>query len=235
MSDTTITGPVPDSAAPRQYRTRNGELAMSWSAEHDEALRKYRRANCTYRDCARFLNALFGTSYTKNSCISRGKRLGLPAPPQIDAVARAQTAVKREETKRLQKQNPERAPQKRGRRTFGVVPEPAPAASARDSTTVIRARNGENVGLLKRIRCEAQNPPATPDLGPLRCVEIEPKHISIYELTDDTCRWPYGGDGQPYTFCGHFALIGSYCDAHRALSVRRETVTPLAPAESEAA
>ena len=221
MSDTTITGPAPDRAAPRQYRTRDGELAGNWTAERDEALRKYRRANCTYRDCARFLNAQFGTRYTKNSCVSRGKRLGLASTPRIAATDRAQAAAKREETKRLQKQNPERAP-RRPRRTFSVVPEPAPAASARDSTTVIRARNGENVGLLKRIRCEAQNPPATPDARPLRCVEIEPKHISIYELTDDTCRYPYG-DG-PITFCGRLTWeTSSYCAEHHGIAYRFET------------
>ena len=231
MSDTTITGGAPDRAAPRQYRTRNGELAGNWCAEHDEALRKYRRANCTYRDCARFLNAEFGTAYTKNSCVSRGKRLGLASTPRIAAIDRAQAAVKREEAKRMQKENPERAP-RRPRRTFSVIPEMVVPPIKPDPIPVgsIGSRVAHAIKRQKRDFGDAQ----IADPRPLRCVEIEPKHISIYELTEDTCRWPYGGDGEPYTFCGHFALVGSYCDAHRALSMARTNIAPLAP-ESAAA
>lgn len=42
---------------------------------------------------------------------------------------------------------------------------------------------------------------------------VEPRHLSLIELTAETCRWPYG-DG-PFTFCGHPpAADKPYCAAH---------------------
>jgi GcrA cell cycle regulator len=51
----------------------------------------------------------------------------------------------------------------------------------------------------------------------LRCVEIEPRHLSLFELERDDCRYPYGGDkeGEAINFCGHPTRPGSsYCTAH---------------------
>ena len=51
----------------------------------------------------------------------------------------------------------------------------------------------------------------------LRCVEIKPRHLSIFELERGDCRYPYGGDaeGETITFCGHPQRAGSsYCPAH---------------------
>jgi GcrA cell cycle regulator len=51
----------------------------------------------------------------------------------------------------------------------------------------------------------------------LRCVEIDPRHLSLTELECDDCRYPYGGDeeGRAITFCGHPRRHGSsYCTAH---------------------
>jgi GcrA cell cycle regulator len=51
----------------------------------------------------------------------------------------------------------------------------------------------------------------------LRCVEIEPRHLSLIELEHGDCRYPYGGDeeGEPITFCGHPRREdSSYCTAH---------------------
>jgi GcrA cell cycle regulator len=55
------------------------------------------------------------------------------------------------------------------------------------------------------------------DLPKLRCVEIEPRHLSLIELEAGDCRYPYGGDeeGEPITFCGHPRREdSSYCMAH---------------------
>ncbi|MCP4618683.1 MAG: hypothetical protein GY844_19890 [Bradyrhizobium sp.] len=57
--------------------------------------------------------------------------------------------------------------------------------------------------------------------GPLRCVEIEPRHLSLLQLERGDCRFPYGGDtdGQAITFCGHPRRKGSsYCTPHFHLS-----------------
>ena len=51
----------------------------------------------------------------------------------------------------------------------------------------------------------------------LRCVEIEPRHLSLMELERGDCRYPYGGDaeGEAITFCGHpQRAASSYCTAH---------------------
>ena len=51
----------------------------------------------------------------------------------------------------------------------------------------------------------------------LRCVEIDPRHVSLTELEPDDCRYPYGGDQErdAITFCGHPRRQGSsYCAAH---------------------
>lgn len=53
----------------------------------------------------------------------------------------------------------------------------------------------------------------------LRCAEIVPRHLSLFELGRDDCRWPLG-DG-PFTFCGCLKMVGSsYCTGHHLLSVR---------------
>ena len=51
----------------------------------------------------------------------------------------------------------------------------------------------------------------------LRCVEIDPRHLSLVELGRGDCRYPYGGDeeGEAITFCGHPQRDGSsYCAPH---------------------
>ncbi|MBR1270980.1 hypothetical protein JQ629_26235 [Bradyrhizobium sp. AUGA SZCCT0222] len=55
----------------------------------------------------------------------------------------------------------------------------------------------------------------------LRCVEIDPLHLSLLELERGNCRYPYGGDeeGEAITFCGHPRRPGSsYCTPHFHLS-----------------
>jgi GcrA cell cycle regulator len=44
-----------------------------------------------------------------------------------------------------------------------------------------------------------------------------PRHLSLLELEDGDCRYPYGGDaeGEAITFCGHPRREGSsYCASH---------------------
>ena len=51
----------------------------------------------------------------------------------------------------------------------------------------------------------------------LRCVEIDPRHLSLIELERGDCRYPYGGDtdGEAISFCGHPRREGSsYCAPH---------------------
>jgi GcrA cell cycle regulator len=51
----------------------------------------------------------------------------------------------------------------------------------------------------------------------LRCVETNPRHLSLPELEPGDCRYPYGGDeeGEAITFCGQPCAADSrYCAPH---------------------
>lgn len=51
----------------------------------------------------------------------------------------------------------------------------------------------------------------------LRCVEVDPRHLTLVELEAADCHFPYGGDrdGEAITFCGHPRRRGSsYCTPH---------------------
>jgi GcrA cell cycle regulator len=57
----------------------------------------------------------------------------------------------------------------------------------------------------------------------LRCVAVEPRHLSLFELGRGDCRYPYGGDAESeaITFCGHRQRPGSsYCAPHFRLTRR---------------
>jgi GcrA cell cycle regulator len=80
--------------------------------------------------------------------------------------------------------------------------------------------------------------PVFEDANPakLRCVEIEPRELSLLDLGWGDCRYPYGGDeeGEAITFCGHPRRPGSsYCTPHFHLS--RNPALPSEPVEDFAA
>jgi GcrA cell cycle regulator len=50
-----------------------------------------------------------------------------------------------------------------------------------------------------------------------RCVETDPRHLSLLELESGDCRYPYGGEqeGEAITFCGQPCREdSSYCAPH---------------------
>ena len=62
----------------------------------------------------------------------------------------------------------------------------------------------------------------------LRCVGIVPRHLSLLELENGDCRYPYGGEaeGEAITFCGHPRSAGSsYCISHFHLTRGPGTVS----------
>lgn len=55
--------------------------------------------------------------------------------------------------------------------------------------------------------------PSIPLPPPAPCVDVQPRYLTILELTTRLCRWPLG-DG-PFTYCGHDVETGRpYCEAH---------------------
>lgn len=70
------------------------------------------------------------------------------------------------------------------------------------------------------------------DIGPMRTAEVEPRHLTLSDLNESTCKWPLG-DG-PFTFCGHAPLKGlPYCAPHQRIGTqdpkRREPLRPKMP------
>jgi GcrA cell cycle regulator len=65
------------------------------------------------------------------------------------------------------------------------------------------------------------------EMPKLRCVEVDPRHLSILELGAGDCRYPYGGDedGEVISFCGRPKREGSsYCTAHFHLTRNPDAV-----------
>ena len=65
------------------------------------------------------------------------------------------------------------------------------------------------------------------EMPKLRCVEVDPRGLSLLEVKAGDCRYPYGGDeeGEAITFCGRPKRKGSrYCTAHFHLTRNPEIV-----------
>jgi GcrA cell cycle regulator len=84
---------------------------------------------------------------------------------------------------------------------------------------------GNGTGMRSGHRAAAAgSPPSVPERAEpvkLRCVGIQPRLLSLTELEDGDCRYPYGGDkdGDAITFCGHPRFGGSfYCAPHFCLT-----------------
>lgn len=54
--------------------------ATDWAPEHSQALRDLHAKGLSYAKIAQELNERFGTRYTRNAALSRGKRIGLLTP-----------------------------------------------------------------------------------------------------------------------------------------------------------
>jgi GcrA cell cycle regulator len=54
--------------------------ATNWAPEHSDALRECLAKGMSYSQAADAINAKFGTGYTRNAAIGRGKRMGLAGP-----------------------------------------------------------------------------------------------------------------------------------------------------------
>jgi GcrA cell cycle regulator len=94
------------------------------------------------------------------------------------------------------------------------------------STTLPLLNEAQSLRLCKRLTADDFRPveffrrPRTMfkrDERILRCVEADPRHLTLVELEAGDCRFPYGGDleGKAITFCGRPRRKGSsYCTPH---------------------
>jgi GcrA cell cycle regulator len=148
--------------------------SSGWPPEHSEALREHLARGMSHSRIAEAINAKFGTRYSRNATIGRGKRMGLAGPDRPAHL-------------------PKPAPKASRPRLHRLRERPAPESSR--PTSIF-----EPVETVK-----------------LRCVEIDPRHLSLMELESGDCRYPYGGDeeGEAISFCGHPRRRGSsYCTPH---------------------
>jgi len=56
--------------------------ATNWAPEHCDALREFLAKGMSFAQIADAINAKFGTAYTRNAAIGRGRRMGLGGPGQ---------------------------------------------------------------------------------------------------------------------------------------------------------
>jgi len=54
--------------------------STDWPPEHSHALRELHAKGMSYGEITKEMNARFGTSYTRNAVLGRGKRMGVVAP-----------------------------------------------------------------------------------------------------------------------------------------------------------
>ncbi len=153
--------------------------SSNWAPEHSEALRELVARGMSYSEIADAINAKFGTCYTRNAAIGRGKRMGLGGPERPD---RQPKPPPRSKAPRLSKTGVKKSRRRRATEPSEQEPQPDRAAPVK-----------------------------------LRCVGISPRLLSLIDLDDAGCRYPYGGDkdGEAIAFCGHPRLAGSsYCAPH---------------------
>lgn len=73
-------------------------------------------------------------------------------------------------------------------------------------------------------------------IAKLRCVEVDPRHLTFAQIEENDCRYPYGGEqeGETITFCGHprfvyeragLKVTSSYCGPHYSLTIGRGTTS----------
>lgn len=128
----------------------------NWPPAHSEALREYWARGMSYSDIADAINAKFGTCYSRNATIGRGKRMGLGTPDRPG-------------------HRPARLPRKKS-------PKPSKKRAAK---------------MRERRAAELQEPPpvhARAEPVKLRCVGLSPRLVSLVELENRDCRYPYGRD-----------------------------------------
>lgn len=89
--------------------------ADDWTPEHSQALREYVTRGISFARAAVEINARFGTAYTRNAALGRGKRMGLVVP------------VRREDRPTSAKAEPR--PAKSRKRRGGEAPPQEPVAT----------------------------------------------------------------------------------------------------------
>jgi GcrA cell cycle regulator len=182
----------------------------------------------SFAKAAAAINARFGTSYTRNAAIGRGKRMGLVG-------SSAMSEPKRPKARKRPVPGQSKPTTASGASAPGTLASSPPVAGAPTVATQTLATQTHGPQLFGTQTPGTQTgcgPAAAPPVQ-LRCVGISPRLLSLVELEPGDCRYPYGGDkdDEPIAFCGHPRRPGSsYCAPHFQLTRELDTVAERAVA-----
>ena len=118
-----------------------------WTPEHSQALREYVARGISFARAAAEINARFGTAYTRNAAIGRGKRMGLVVPRRRqEGPTLARKAAVRKRKAKVSKPATTRE-------RHDIEPRPSEAADSASSSSVA------SPWLIRQLCWPARSPP----------------------------------------------------------------------------
>jgi GcrA cell cycle regulator len=93
-----------------------------WAPEHSDALREFLTRGMSYSEIADAINEKFGTRYTRNATIGRGRRMGLGVPKRADDWRSPPCSKAPKLSKSVSKTLPASRPEKLGKAAAEVEP-----------------------------------------------------------------------------------------------------------------
>jgi GcrA cell cycle regulator len=73
--------------------------SSTWVPEHSQALREYLAKGMSYSEIADAINSRFGSAYSRNAAIGRGRRIGLAAPDRPEDAPKRPPKAKTQKAK----------------------------------------------------------------------------------------------------------------------------------------
>ncbi|MCY3984521.1 MAG: GcrA cell cycle regulator [Roseovarius sp.] len=168
---------------------------MSWSNERVELLRKLHEEGLTASQIAKKLGDV-----TRNAVIGKLNRLGISNKSKMAAAKKTNASKDAEAARKADMREEPNAP--------AEDPGKSGLASVKDL-------NGQQALLEKQ-----QN-----DIAKAEAIRKKSKKLSLMELTEKTCKWPYGDPATSnFFFCGLPVAPGKpYCEVHVALAYQPPT------------
>lgn len=175
---------------------------MSWT---DERIDSLKRLCAEGKSASRIAGELGGV--TRNAVIGKLHRLGLSTAVVVTGLTARWDEARRERLKELWLAD---TPVKEIANLFGVSRETARTAAMEMG---LARRTSEAIAFKKRIASRKVVKFIIPRCEP---VDAPPLHIGLFDLTNETCKFPFGSSA-PFTFCGHPIARGRYCAHHAEL------------------
>jgi GcrA cell cycle regulator len=178
----------------------------------------------TYENIASIINGEFGTNYTRSAIWSRALRLNIPTPNPQSFWA------EEHKQKLVELYNEDNG------LSFAKMAAEINAAFGTEYSRKALIGQSRRMRLRGKRAPDSDKPIVPRDRKPrtvrtkapdialpaLRCVEIEPMHVSFADLHGGMCKYPFGDDPATFTFCGHPQKANSpYCGPHHAIAYEK--------------